>query len=91
MSKIGIFGHFRPGLARQGPHLTSDVQQQMGWGTRLGLAGSFGALLVGGCGAWAVSRKTPIYFIFSVLKVNIHADDNHNRALDDDHRNHYNC
>ena len=28
-----------------------------------GLAGSFGALLVGGCGARAVSRKTPIYFI----------------------------
>ena len=25
--------------------------------------GSFGALLVGGCGARAVSRKTPIYFI----------------------------
>ena len=27
------------------------------------LASSFGAFLVGGCGAWAVSRKTPIYFI----------------------------
>ena len=27
-----------------------------------GLAGSFGGL-VGGCGARAVSRKTPIYFI----------------------------
>ena len=26
-------------------------------------AGLFGALLVGGCGAQAVSRKTPIYFI----------------------------
>ena len=26
----------------------------------IGLAGSFGALLVGGHGAWAVSRKTPI-------------------------------
>ena len=29
----------------------------------IGLAGSFGALLIGGCGARAVSRKTPIYFI----------------------------
>ena len=31
----------------------------------IGLAGSFGALLVSGCGAQAVSRKTPTYFIFS--------------------------
>ena len=41
--KIGIFGHFGPGLA-----------------------GSFGALLVGWLvvfGARAVSRKTPIYFM----------------------------
>ena len=30
----------------------------------IGLAGSFGALSVGGCGARAASRKTPIYFIF---------------------------
>ena len=29
----------------------------------IGLAGSFGALLVCGCGARAVSRKTPIYFM----------------------------
>ena len=29
----------------------------------LSIAGSFGALLVGGCGARAVSRRTPIYFI----------------------------
>ena len=29
----------------------------------IGLAGSFGALLVGACGARAVSRKTPIYFM----------------------------
>ena len=29
----------------------------------IGLAGSFGALLVGGCGARAASRKTRIYFI----------------------------
>ena len=28
-----------------------------------GLTGSFGALLVGSCGARAASRKTPIYFI----------------------------
>ena len=31
----------------------------------IGLVGSFGALLVGGCGARAVSRKTPIYFMWS--------------------------
>ena len=31
----------------------------------IGLAGSFGALLVGGCGARAFSRKTPIYFMRS--------------------------
>ena len=30
-----------------------------------GLAGSFGGL-VGGCGARAVSRKTPIYFIIII-------------------------
>ena len=30
-----------------------------------GLAGSFGGL-VGGCGARAVSRKTPIYFILKI-------------------------
>ena len=29
----------------------------------IGLVGSFGALLVGGCGARAVFRKTPIYFM----------------------------
>ena len=33
-----------------------------------GLAGSFGGL-VGGCGARAVSRKTPIYFIIFVFKI----------------------
>ena len=32
-------------------------------GTYICLAGSFSALLVGGCGARAVSRKTPIYFM----------------------------
>ena len=35
----------------------------MAFWARIGPAGSFGALLVGGCGARAVSRKTPIYFI----------------------------
>ena len=30
------------------------------------LAGSFGALPVGGCGVLAVSRKTPIYFILQL-------------------------
>ena len=29
----------------------------------LSIAGSFGAGMVGGCGARAVSRETPIYFI----------------------------
>ena len=34
----------------------------------IGLAGSFGALLVGGCGARAVSCKTPIYLIkFTII------------------------
>ena len=41
-----------------------------------GLAGSFSAPvggLVGGCGAWAVSRKTPSYFmIICVLKRILH-------------------
>ena len=38
----------------------------------IGLVGSFGAPLVGGCGARAVSRKTPIYFIvtFNVDLIN---------------------
>ena len=31
------------------------------------LAGSFGALFVGGCGARAVSRKTSIYFIILIV------------------------
>ena len=34
----------------------------------IGLAGSFNALLVGGCGARAVSRKTHIYFIYNTKK-----------------------
>ena len=34
------------------------------WG-RICLDGSFGALLVGGCGARAVSRKAPVYFIYN--------------------------
>ena len=37
----------------------------------IGLAGSFGGLLAGGCGAWAVSRKTPIYFICIIMKQNV--------------------
>ena len=36
----------------------------------IGLAGSYGALLVGGCGVQAVSHKTPIYF----MKLNIARD-----------------
>ena len=34
----------------------------------IGLAGSFGALLVFGCSARAVSRNTPIYFIYLNIK-----------------------
>ena len=37
----------------------------------IGHASSFGALLVGGCGARAVSRKTPIYFIYVVVELSI--------------------
>ena len=51
--KIRIFAQKRPNLA----------QNMLSW-AHIGLAGSFGALLVGGCGARAVSRKTPIYFIY---------------------------
>ena len=36
----------------------------------IGLAGSYGALLVGGCGVQAVSHKTPIYF----MKLNLGQD-----------------
>ena len=34
----------------------------------MGLAGSYCALLVGGCGARAVSCKTPIYFMVQLIK-----------------------
>ena len=43
-------GFFGPKTAKFGPKL----------------AGSFGALVVGGCSARAVYRKTPAYFIFSI-------------------------
>ena len=46
-------------LAQKWPNL---AQNMLSW-AHIGLAGSFGALLIGGCGARAVSRKTPIYFI----------------------------
>ena len=36
--------------------------------THIGPAGLFGVLSVGGCGAPAVPRKTPIYFILELLK-----------------------
>ena len=42
--------------------LSCPAQNMFSW-AHIALAGSFGALLVGGCGARAVSRKTPIYFI----------------------------
>ena len=48
-------------LAQKRQFLPSNM---LSW-AHIGLAGSFGALLVGwsGCGARAVSRKTPIYLI----------------------------
>ena len=36
----------------------------------IGIFGSFDALLVGGCGAWAVFHKTPIYVMFSLTFTN---------------------
>ena len=50
--KIRTFG---PKLAKFGP--------KKAFLAYIGLAGSFVALLFGSCGARAVSRKTPIYFI----------------------------
>ena len=41
------------------------AQNNQNW-LKIGIFGSFDALLVGGCGAWAVSRKTPIYVMFSL-------------------------
>ena len=38
------------------------AQNMLSW-AHIGLVRSFGALLVGGCGARAVSRMTPIYFM----------------------------
>ena len=45
--------------------VAENGQFMLSW-AHIGLAGSFGAVdwLVGGCGARAVSRKTPIYFIY---------------------------
>ena len=43
---------------------------RLSWAHR-GLDGSFGALLVSGCGARAVSRKTPIYYIIRLKFVPI--------------------
>ena len=45
-----------------GPKTAFLSQNMLSW-AHIGLAGSFGALLVGGCGARAISRKTPIYFM----------------------------
>ena len=50
--KIKIFGQKK---AKFGP--------KFAFVALIGLAGSFGAPLVGGCGARAISRKTPIYFM----------------------------
>ena len=43
---------------------TANFAQKYAFLGKYRLCGSFGALLVGGCGAWAVSRKTPIYYYF---------------------------
>ena len=45
----------------------ADFSLALFW-AHIGLAGSFGTLLVGGCGARDVSRKTPIYFILFFLQ-----------------------
>ena len=58
--KLGFLAQKRPNLA----------QNMLSW-AHIDRVGSFGALLVGGCGARAVSRKTPIYFIVSTLNNNI--------------------
>ena len=44
----------------------NSAKNMFSW-AHIGHAGSFGAPLVGGCGAQAVSRKTPVYFIDSDL------------------------
>ena len=54
--KIGVLAQKRPFLP----------QNMLSWAYDV-LAGSFGALLVGGCGARAVSRKTSIYFIILIV------------------------
>ena len=38
-------------------------RNEQGSRAHIGLASSFGAVLVNGCGARAVSRKIPIYFM----------------------------
>ena len=45
-------------LAQKRPNLAQNI---LSW-AHIGHTGSFGALSVGGCGARAVYRKTPIYF-----------------------------
>ena len=50
-------------LAQKRPNLAKNMLSR----AHIGLAGSFGALLVGGCGTRAVSRKTPFYFIWKML------------------------
>ena len=49
--KMAFLAHFVPGNSLKRP-------EYVFLGTCL--ASSFGALLVGGCGAWTVSRKKPI-------------------------------
>ena len=53
-------------MAQKRPFLPQNMRSL----AHISLVGTFGALLVGllvGCGAWAVSRKTPIYFMLSLM------------------------
>ena len=50
---------------------TAIFAPKYAFGAHIGLAGSFGALLVFGCSARAVSRNTPIYFMLSIHVTNI--------------------
>ena len=49
-----------------GPKKAKFYPNMLSW-AHIGLAVSFGALLVCSCGARAVSRKTPIYFIMIII------------------------
>ena len=58
-------------IGRRCPHSGEGedflAKNMLPW-AHMGLAGSYCALLVGGCGARAVSCKTPIYFMVQLIK-----------------------